>query len=116
MANADKDIVEKIRKNYTKSNEKSKLEELKSLDRHVKNPAKIFAYIYGGLGSLILGFGMCLAMEVIFDLMPLGIVIGVVGIIMVSTAYPIYQGMLAKRKAKYSDVIIAKSNELLNNK
>jgi len=116
MANTEKEIVEKIKRSYTKSNDKTKLEELKSLDRHVKNPAIIFAYIFGTIGALVLGFGMCLAMEVLFDLMPLGIVIGLVGIVMVSVTYPIYQFILNKRKAKYAKTIIAKSDELLNNK
>lgn len=57
---------------------------------------------------------MCLAMEVIGNLMPLGIVIGLLGIAMVSTAFPIYQKMLNRRKAIYSEEIISKSNELLN--
>ncbi|MBP3630392.1 MAG: dihydropteridine reductase [Clostridia bacterium] len=108
-------MVEKIRNSYTtKSNERSKIEELKSLDRKVKQPVLIFAYIYGVVGSLILGLGMCLAMKVIGNAMSVGIIIGLVGIAMVSTTYPIYLRLLANRKAKYSDIIIEKSNELLN--
>ncbi|MBO5434640.1 hypothetical protein J6A31_02305, partial [bacterium] len=111
----ERQAVEKIRSNYTaKSTEQSKFEELKSLDKKVKRPAIIFAYIYGVVGSLILGLGMCLAMKIIGNAMLVGIIIGLVGIAMVSTTYPIYQKLLAGRKAKYSDVIIAKSNELLN--
>ena len=117
MTNKDeKQIIEKIRNSYTiKSNEITKLDELKKLDRKVKNPARVFAYTYGTIGSLVLGTGMCLAMEVIGSVMPLGIVIGLVGIAMVSTTFPIFQRILAKRKAKYSEAVIAKSNELLNN-
>lgn len=114
--NNEKEIIEKIKSNYeTKNKEQTKLDELKELDKKVKNPAKIFSYIYGTIGTLILGTGMCLAMKVIGDAMALGIVVGVVGIAMVSTAYPIFQKILNKRKAKYGDEIIAKSNALLNN-
>lgn len=111
----EKEVVKNIQEEYlTKPNEVTKLEELKRLDRKVKSPAEIFAYTYGVVGSLVLGLGMCLAMKVIGNLMPLGIVIGILGIAMVSTTYPLYSKILSKRKNKFAEQIIAKSNELLN--
>lgn len=111
----NKKEIEKIKASYiSKSNELTKLDELKALDRKVKRPPTIFAYIYGIIGSLVLGVGMCLAMEVIGNLMPLGIVIGLLGIAMVSTTYPIFNKILNRRKSIYRDEIIQKSNELLN--
>lgn len=112
--NGEKLVAQKIKDNYIKKEGLTKLEELKALDKKVKKPALIFAYVYGVLGSLILGLGMCLAMKVLGDIMVLGIIIGLVGIAMVATTYPIYQKMLAARKEKYSSEIISKSNELLN--
>lgn len=107
--------IQKIKNNYTaKSKEQPKLDELRNLDKKVKRPSTIFSYIYGVIGALVLGIGMCLAMEVIGNLMPLGIVIGLLGIVMVSTTYPIYHKILNRRKTIYADEIIAKSNELLN--
>lgn len=115
MENNERKIIEKIKKNYEpKSNQQTKLEELKSLDKKVKTPAHIFAYIFGTFGALVLGTGMCLAMKVIGDAMAVGIAIGVVGIVMVCITYPIFKKMLSARRAKYSNEIIAKSNELLN--
>ena len=67
--------------------ETNRLEQLKALDGAVRRPAAIFAYTFVILGALVLGVGMCLAMEVIGSLMPLGIVVGVVGIAMVSANY-----------------------------
>ena len=114
--NKDKIIVEKIRNNYiTKTKEQTKLDELKELDKKVKTPVRVFAYTYGTIGSLILGTGMCLAMKVIGNLMAFGIVVGLLGIVMVSTTYEIYKRLLAKRKEKYANTILAKSDELLNN-
>ena len=111
----ERKIVEKIRQNYVqKTNRQTKLEELKNLDKKVKIPARVFAYIFGATGALVLGTGMCLAMEVIGNLMPLGIAIGLVGIVMVCITYPSYKKILASRKKKYANDIIAKSNELLN--
>lgn len=115
---SEKEIIEKIKSHYEeKSAEQSKLDELKAIDKKVKVPAAAFAYTYGTVGSLVLGTGMCLAMKVIgatiSALMPVGIAVGVLGIAMVSSVYPIYQKILAKRKAKYSKEIIQLSEELL---
>ena len=89
------------------------LEQLKALDGAVRRPAAIFAYTFGILGALVLGVGMCLAMEVIGSLMPLGIVVGVVGIAMVFANYFLYRRILNARKRKYAGKIIALSDELL---
>ncbi|MDE6473702.1 MAG: dihydropteridine reductase [Clostridia bacterium] len=110
--NEQSTIVNKIRDSYCEK-PVTKLDELKSLDKKVKRPAMIFAYIFGVIGALVLGTGMCLAMKVIADLMALGIVVGVVGIIMVSINYPIYKQMLKKRKSKYCRKILELSEEIV---
>ena len=110
--------IEKIRSTYNKE-ETSKFEQLKKLDKKVKTPALNFAYIYGSLSSLVLGTGMCFAMGVIGTTlafaMPLGIGVGLFGIILMLTTYPIYKKILNKRKNKYSKEILNLSNNLLNN-
>ena len=108
--------IEKIRARYAVK-ERTKLEELKQLDKRATTPARVFAYIYGSIGSLVLGLGMCLAMGVIESigtLMVLGILIGLVGIALVSTTYPIYKGILKSRRTKYSKQIFELSDSLLN--
>lgn len=112
--------VQKVMNNYTQQPaHKTPVEELKELDKKVKTPALVFAYIFGVLGTLILGTGMCLAMDVFAlastPLFIVGIVVGVVGITMVSINYAIYSKILSKRKAKYADQIIEKGNQILNN-
>ena len=108
-------MVEKIKNQYENKPAKiSKINELKNLNKKVVNPAIIFAYIFGIVGTLILGTGMCLAMEVLGNIMWLGIVVGVIGIVFVSINYPIYKVILNKRKEKYSSEIIQRSNEILN--
>ena len=107
--------VNKIRGAY-ETQEETKLERLKGLNAKVKRPARIFAYIFGIIGALILGTGMCLAMDVIGGGMMIeGIVIGVCGIIITGFNYLIYKSLLKSRRAKYKDEIISLSNELLNN-
>jgi len=114
MSNKEIKAVEKIRNNYEEK-KMSKLDELRMLNKSVELPAKIFAYIFGVIGALVLGIGMCLAMpEVIDGFMPLGIAIGVVGIVMVSINYFIYNAILKSRRIKYKEDIMTLSDEILN--
>ena len=106
------EIVNKIKDSYSPK-PFTKFDELKSLDKKVKKPAKVFAYIFGVIGSLVLGTGMCFAMKVLGDIMAVGIVVGIVGILMVSINYPIYKKILKKRKKKYSRRIIELSEEIV---
>ena len=105
--------IEKIRASYTEK-EITKLDELKQLDKKVKRPAKIFAYVYGSLSSLVLGAGMCLAMKVIGNSMALGILIGLVGIALTLSTYPIFKAILKRRKNKYATKIFELTDNLLN--
>lgn len=112
--------VEKIRDSYT-PHETTKLDELKTLDKKVKQPVTVFAYVFGSVAALILGVGMCLAMKIIGAslmspavLMTLGVIIGCLGIGLCIANYFIYNAMLKSRKRKYGNRIVALSNELLN--
>lgn len=115
MSTAEIKLITKIRDDYSQEQKGiSKLERLKQLNKKAKRPAQLFAYIFGILGTLILGTGMCLVMpEVAANMMTLGVVVGVVGIIFVSVNYFIYKKLLANGKRKYSEQIINLSDELL---
>ena len=112
----EKQYAQQVRAEYAPgSEEEGKLEQLKKLDRAARRPAEIFAYTFGIVGALVLGVGMCLAMEVIGSMMPLGIVVGVVGIAMVTANYFLYRAILRSRKKKYAKEIVSLSDELLKN-
>lgn len=114
MQEQDKKYIEKMISKYD-AKQTNKLTELKVLDKKAKKVANLFAYIFGIIGSLVLGIGMCVAMQVIFaEHMYLGIIIGMVGILMVIINYFIYQKLLVKGKNKYASQILELSNELLN--
>lgn len=125
MENKQKKTIENILKNY-QGEEVTKFDQLKELDKKVKKPANIFGYVYGTIGALILGMGMCAAMntlpEVILNtiknplLMILGIIIGLVGIAMITSTYFIYNKILKSRRNKYANEIISLTEELLNKK
>lgn len=115
MKNYEIETVKAIAEDYTtKSKEKTDIERLESLDKKVKRPAKIFAYVFGTFGTLVLGTGMCMAMKVILSSMAVGIGIGLVGIAAVCVTYPLYKKILKARKKKYASQILELSNALLS--
>ena len=113
MNKNDKFIAQKLHTEYSEK-KSSEVDKLCALDRQVKLPANLFAYIFGIVGALVLGTGMCLAMKVIGNLMVLGIIIGIVGIAMVSVNYLLYKAILKSRKAKYSKEILEISEQILS--
>lgn len=113
----EKLYAQKLQKEYSEK-EYTKFDELKELNKKVKNAPRIFAYIFGSVASLVLGLGMCLAMKVIggtTTLMIVGIAIGLIGIGLMLLTYPIYKKILEGRRKKYAGKILTLSNELLNN-
>ena len=96
------------------------MDELKELDAKVKRPANAFAYTYGSVSAVIMGAGMSLVMTDIgaaigiASAMVPGIAIGVVGLGMALTTYPIYKGMLAARRKKYAPEIMKLSDKIMN--
>lgn len=115
--NTDKIYAEHIANEYSAKKE-SKVIALKKLDRKAKQPANIFVYTNGIVMSLILGLGMCLSMNVIGNgkFILLGIVIGILGLIGVSTNYFSYKKILANSRDKYAQDIIRLANEIAEDK
>ena len=119
MSNNDQEfLVQKIRTQYTEK-QHTELDELKALDAKVKKPAYVFAYTYGSVSAIIMGAGMSLVMTDIGATIGLasamvpGIVIGVVGLCMALSTYPIYKRILNSRKKKYAPKIMALSEKIM---
>mgnify|MGYP006991668618 FL=1 len=112
-------LVQKIRTQYTEK-EHTNLDELKNLDKKVKRPANVFAYIFGSISAIIMGAGMSLVMTDIAEIagiqnpMLYGIIIGIIGMFMAIINYPIYKGILGSRRKKYADKIIALSDKIMS--
>lgn len=110
-------LVQKIRTQYTEK-QHTELDELRALDRKVKMSANAFAYGFGAVSALTMGSGMSLIMtdigQTIGMVSPMtpGIVIGLVGMVMAIVNYPIYNGILTRRRKKYAQQIIALSDRL----
>lgn len=115
MKNLDVAYAERIAAEYDQK-PASKLVALKKLDKKAKLPAEIFAYTFGVIGALLLGVGMCLCMGQIGGglafAMPLGVVVGVVGIAVVAVNYPLYQKLLATGRKKYAFEIMELAKEI----
>ena len=111
-------LVQKIRTQYTEK-QHTELDELKALDAKVKRPANVFAYSYGSVSAIVMGAGMSLVMTDIGATLGLasamvpGIIVGVAGMIMALTTYPIYKRMLSARKKKYTAQIMKLSDKIM---
>ncbi len=110
-------IVQKIRSQYAE-NEHTELDALKALDAKVKKPAKVFGYTYGSIGTIVMGSGMSLVMTDIGAMLGMtetlipGIAVGIAGLAMVLTTYPIYKKILNSRKKKYAHQIMELSDRI----
>lgn len=112
--------IKNIRKKYT-APEEDKMEQLRRLDSSVTKKATVIALVFGIIGALILGFGMSLTMTELGAMlgtsktaaMLLGIGIGIVGILLVSLAYPLYNRTVKKERKKIAPQILRLTDELL---
>ena len=109
--------VEDIRKKYLPK-EEDKMEQLRKLHAVPTQKAQARAIAVGVIGALIMGTGMSLAMTDIGAAlgslaMVLGIAVGLVGMVLVALAYPIYNRVLKKERQKIAPEILRLSDELL---
>ena len=111
-------MVEKIRSQYMQE-QHTELDALKALDAKVKRPARVFGYVYGTVGAIVMGAGMSLVMTDIGAVLGLedslvpGIAVGVAGMVMALTTWPIYKKLLASRKKQYASQIMALSERIV---
>jgi len=118
----EQDEIKAIRKKYAVLEEaEDKMAQLRRLDAGVTGKATMVSLIFGIMGALVLGFGMSLAMTELGDIlswhgemaMLIGIVTGIVGIVLVSLAYPLYHRIVKKEREKIAPKIIRLTDELM---
>ena len=112
--------VAAIRKKYL-PREENKMEQLRRLHAIPTQKAQAASLAVGIIGALILGTGMSFIMTDLgtvlgaysdFSLL-LGIVVGLIGMVPVALAYPIYNRVLRKQREKIAPEILQLSEELL---
>lgn len=116
----EQDEIRRIRQKY-QAQEEDNMSRLRKLDAFVTQKATIISLIIGIIGSLVMGTGMSLILTDLgtilgmtgITVMITGISIGVVGIILVALAYPIYNGVLKKEREKIAPEILRLTEELM---
>ena len=111
----EQEEIKKIRDKYAPpTKEETSMEQLRRLDESATKGATVVSLIVGIISALLLGVGMCCAMvpgwEAYF--IP-GVMIGIVGIIGMIAAYPIYTRMVKRKRAKLAPEIMRLSDELM---
>lgn len=109
--------IEHIRKKYLPP-EEDKMERLRKLHRSASQKAQSWALTLGILGALILGTGMSLCMTELGTAlgalaMVIGIAVGLIGLVLVALAYPVYNQVLKKERQRIAPEILRLTEELL---
>lgn len=116
----EQEELRKIRQKY-QPKEENKMEALRKLDAGVTQKATSLSIMLGVIGALILGTGMSLAMTDIGIVLGMtqrtgmvaGIVIGIVGIVFVCLAFPVYHHILKTEREKIAPEILRLTEELM---
>ena len=103
--------LDAIRAKYTAKGkaQPTKLEQIKKLDAQVESKAMIAGLSVGILSTLVMGGGMSLTLSLGQPV--IGILVGVVGLIGMLAAWPLYQKVLKKEREKAAPEILRLSED-----
>ena len=108
----EQEEIKKIREKYLPPEEReTKMELLRRLDAGVNQKATAWSLVMGILSTLVMGVGMCCCL--VWGIYALGIPVGVVGIVGVSLAYPVYNWIIRRERERIAPQILKLSEELL---
>ena len=95
-----------IRATYAPKENKplTNLEKARAIDARVERKGLIAGLAVGVVGALIMGLGMSFVL--VWDKLIPGIAIGLLGLVGVAAAYPLYQRVILKERAKAADEIM----------
>jgi len=110
--------IKNIREKYLPP-EEDKMAKLRKLHHSATQRAQVWALVLGIVGALIMGTGMSLVMTDMAKhfgmsnaLIP-GVVIGILGMLPVAFAYPVYNHVLKKERERIAPEILSLTEELL---
>ena len=117
---AQQNEIKKIREKYI-SHEPDRMEQLRALDASVYKSATAISIIIGVIGALIMGAGMSLVMTDLATILgayehlalPIGIALGLVGMVIAALAFPFYSIIVAKKRKKIAPEILRLTDELM---
>ncbi len=106
--------IKSIRKKYAAPEEpEDKMEQLRRLDKSVTKPGTVVSLIVGIVSVLVMGTGMTMCMEWGNELFIPGVIVGIVGMIGIIIAHPLYTAVTKKQREKIAPEIIRLSDELM---
>lgn len=108
----EQEEIKRIREKYL-FKEDNKLEQLRRLDAGVTKKPTMIAIVLGVLGCLIFGAGMSFVLVGGGDYLLPGSIVGIVGIVNIVLAYPIYAKLLKKEKERLAPEILRLTEELM---
>lgn len=103
--------VRSIREKYIPK-EEDKMAQLRKLDESATRPGTYIAITVGFISTLIFGVGLCCVM-VWKDYFVIGIIIGMIGMIGIASAYPLFHKITKKQREKLAPEIIKLTDELM---
>ncbi len=116
----EQEEIKSIRKKYAAQEEaEDKMAQLRRMDAAVYSKATTASLAVGIIGVLLMGIGMSLVMTDIGEMlgtvlaMIIGISVGIVGIVLVCLAYPIYNRTLKKERERIAPEILRLTDELM---
>jgi len=116
----EQDEIKRIRQKY-QVQEEDDISKLHKLDAKVTQKATMSSLAIGIVGALILGSGMSLVMTDLGTIMGmqglttviLGSIVGILGIVFITMAYPVYKKVLKKERAMIAPEILRLTDELM---
>lgn len=102
--------VSNILKKYLPQ-EESPLKQLRRLDKQAEQPGLLISITIGIIGTLLLGIGMCCTIEWT-NYFVHGIAIGIIGIVLIAAAYPVYKKITDIQREKIAPQILELSKKL----
>lgn len=111
---AENEEIRKIREKYEfKGERNSKMEQLRKLDESVRITATMISISIGVIGILLFGFGLSCILVWADSLFIAGVINGIVGIVMIVMALPVYNLVEVKKMKKIAPEIIRLTDELM---
>lgn len=116
----EQDEIRKIRKKYEFRAE-DPISRIRKLDNSVTQKATAISLVFGVIGVLVMGSGLSFIMTDLGSVIGLsgnipwvlGMLTGVMGLILVVLAYPMYNNVLKKEREKVASEILELTEELM---
>ena len=116
----EQEEIKRIRQKYMVQEEDG-IQRLRKLDAQATGKATMVSLVLGIMGALVMGTGMSLIMTELAGILGMtymgsiivGVVCGVVGMILVALAYPVYKKVLKSERDKIAPEVLRLSEKLL---